>query len=507
LVVLFARGVAGVAIYRIEARSISRGQGRSVIAAAAYRHGDTLLDQRQGLIHDYGRKGGIVHSQIIAPEHAPDWARQRQWLWNHLDAAEKRRDAITAREVLVTLPRELGREQQVELVRTFIREQFTARGIIADLAIHAPHALDGMAQPHAHIMLADRPLDPAQPNGLAARKDRTLASPEGIRDLRAAWETHANHALERLGLDLRLDHRSLAVQAAEALERAHDQALPEAEREQALVSAAILDRTPEPKIGPVAMQMHRQGRGENAHALRSALAVRQERSSLVRLAETLRERSAAVLEPARAFWGSLQQAWADREQARADQRDRLAAEQRAVAQARERHARAWRRLPLADKTARLVQWFRQWADEDRSPDLTGTGHRHAQAPRLHQAVAQAYRLARQPGEFDRGLVIGAARELDARLSLEIRAWAKEVADRLGDDRGIWAALQDRAGDPRVKDAYAAFSRAREAGVQDQDLRESIAAVARVGLQIVQERQPEPQKPQLDPRPRGPTLRR
>jgi hypothetical protein len=254
--------------------------------------------------------------------------------------------------------------------------------------------------------------------------------------------------------------------------------------------------------------MHRQGRGENAHALRSALAVRQERSSLARLAETLRQRSAAVLEPARAFWDALQQAWTDRELARADQRDRLAAEQRAVAQARERHARAWLQLPLADKAARLVQWFRRWADEDRAPDLAATGHRHAQAPRLHQAVARAYRLARQPGELDRALVVAAARELDTRLSLEIRAWAKEVAERLGDDRGIWAALHDRAGDPRVKDAYAAFShRARETGVEDQDLRDSIAAVARLGLQLVQERQPEPQKPRLDPRPRGPSLRR
>lgn len=218
---------------------------------------------------------------------------------------------------------------------------------------------------------------------------------------------------------------------------------------------------------------------------------------------SLRQRSAAVLEPARAFWGSLQQAWADREQARADERARRAAEQRAVEQARERHARAWRRLPLPNKASRLVQWFRQWADEDRNPGLAGTGRRQAEAPLLHQAVAQAYRAAARPGELDRRLVAAAARELDTRLSVEIRGWARQAADRLGDDRGVWAALQDRAGDPRVMDAYAAFRRAREAG--GQDLRHSLASVARLGLLLVQERQPEPQRHQHQPR--GPSLGR
>jgi hypothetical protein len=172
------------------------------------------------------------------------------------------------------------------MLRAFVREEFTERGIVADIAIHEPDARDGEKQPHAHIMVSDRPLDASQPNGLAAKKDRTLADAKGIEALRERWATHCNRALERAHVPERVDHRSLADQRRAMLVVAVDNTRPQAEREVAEVQAAAMNRSPEPKIGPVAMKMERQGKGEQAFALRDALTVREERGILIRIVET-----------------------------------------------------------------------------------------------------------------------------------------------------------------------------------------------------------------------------
>lgn len=294
-----------MAIYRLEAKAISRGQGRSCVAAAAYRHATTLRDERQQLTHSYERKEGVAHSEIIAPDDAPQWARERGTLWNRADAAEKRKDAITAREVLLTLPRELSDDQRVALVRDFCREQFIGRSIVADVAIHEPDGLpdpetgETGKQPHAHIMLTDRALDGASPTGFSAKKDRTLAAADGIEALRTSWAGHVNGALERAGISQRVDHRSLERQRIEAAAVATDTARPEPERRQAEIRAVTLDRSPEPKIGPVAAAMVRAGRAEHAHAWRDVCGARHERTLREAIAQEWREFTEQAREMAR----------------------------------------------------------------------------------------------------------------------------------------------------------------------------------------------------------------
>lgn len=263
--------------FRIEVQAISRGKGRSIVAAAAYRSATKLRDERQGLDHDYQRKGGVERAEIIAPADAPAWATDRNALWNRADAAEKRKDAITGRELLLSLPRELGERERVELVRGFIRDQVTGRGIVADVAWHAPEGLDGQQQPHAHVLLTDRVLTLA---GFDAKKDRTLSQPQGIEDLRAAWAAHVNAALARAQVADRVDHRSLERQRADALRGAADAARPKPERQVAQIQAIALDRPPEPKIGPVAAAMVRQGRGDQAHAWKDVRGLRQDREAM-----------------------------------------------------------------------------------------------------------------------------------------------------------------------------------------------------------------------------------
>ena len=117
-----------MAIYHMHATVISRASGGSAVAAAAYRSGEKLIDERTGEAHDYSRRSGVDGAEIIAPEGAPDWVRERARLWNSGEASEKRKDSQVAREVRVALPRELDPEQRRELVRGLCRRSLPVAG-------------------------------------------------------------------------------------------------------------------------------------------------------------------------------------------------------------------------------------------------------------------------------------------------------------------------------------------------------------------------------------------
>lgn len=148
-----------MAIYHLSVKIISRSKGRSAVASAAYRAGEKLHDLREDKTHDYSRKSGVIHREVITPDGAPEWATQREVLWNRVEASEKRKDSQLAREVEIALPRELSTEARAQLVRSFVQDEFTNKGMIADVAIHNPEASDGQENPHAHIMLTMRHLD------------------------------------------------------------------------------------------------------------------------------------------------------------------------------------------------------------------------------------------------------------------------------------------------------------------------------------------------------------
>ena len=254
---LFVKGSVGVAIYHLSAKVIGRKGGRSSVAAAAYRAGGRLRDERQGIEHDYSRKGGVMHAEILAPENAPDWMRDRDRLWNAVEAVERRKDAQLAREIEVALPRELDRGERLELLRGFVQRQFVDRGMIADLAVHEGRARDGHGQPHAHVMLTLRELTG---DGFG-KKDRSWNEPELLMGWREAWARDANAALERAGRSERIDHRSLPVQRAEAerqATRARDAGQEERAR-QLEIKVVELSREPEPKIGPAANALEKRG--------------------------------------------------------------------------------------------------------------------------------------------------------------------------------------------------------------------------------------------------------
>lgn len=221
-----------MAIYHFSAKVISRANGSSAVASAAYRSASELHDARLGRAHDFSNKASVIHSEVLLPKDAPERLADRTTLWNEVEAGEKRKDAQLAREVEFSIPREMSEKQGVQLARDFVEKEFVKRGMVADLNVHWDKAKDGSPKPHAHVMLAMREVD-RQGFG---KKLRDWNSTELLKGWREAWAAHVNERMAELGLEGRIDHRSYEDQGI-ALEPQH-------------------------KIGPAGMR--RLGRGEDA---------------------------------------------------------------------------------------------------------------------------------------------------------------------------------------------------------------------------------------------------
>ena len=141
-------------IYHCSIQIIGRSSGRSAVAAAAYRTAEKLEDKETGLTHDYTKKQGVVHREIMLPEYAPEEYKNREILWNEVQKIEKRSNAQLAREIEVALPRELSRADQMIAVRVYVQMNFVEKGMCADWVLHDK----GDGNPHAHIMLTTRPM-------------------------------------------------------------------------------------------------------------------------------------------------------------------------------------------------------------------------------------------------------------------------------------------------------------------------------------------------------------
>ncbi len=212
-----------MALYHFSAGVVKRSAGRSAVAASAYRSGEQLLDERYGLSHDYTRKQGITHAEIMAPDNAPEWMRDRAQLWNAVEKIETRKNAQLARDITLALPFELSDDQRRDLVRQFVAEQFVSRGMIADIAIHAPHRQGDDRNHHAHVMLTMRELTG---DGFHDKK----ATPEARRwneratleAWRAEWAAIQNREFERLGIEAKVDHRSLDAQGIDREPQQHE---------------------------------------------------------------------------------------------------------------------------------------------------------------------------------------------------------------------------------------------------------------------------------------------
>ena len=296
-----------MAIYHLRASMISRSQGRSATAAAAYRVAERIADRRTGLVFDYAAKSGVEQTEILAPSHAPDWVYQRSELWNRVEEVERRKNSQVAREVRVALPAELTHGERVELVRGFVRAQFVDRGMVADVAWHAPGRDGDERNHHAHILLTTREVGD---DGFTI-KNRDWNKVELLADWREAWARDTNVALERSGIEGRVDHRTLVAQRDDALERVSAARArgDEGAELRETVRAVELDRPPLPQLSPGAWQMKERGievgRVAAWHeAKQRAAEVREIAAGLAReVSGWLRERAVSAVERVRGLSG------------------------------------------------------------------------------------------------------------------------------------------------------------------------------------------------------------
>lgn len=208
-----------MAIYHMSVQCISRSAGRSATAAAAYRAGDRVRDERLGQDFDYRRRSGVEHSELIMSTTAPAWAADRERLWNEVEAAERRKNSTVAREFNLALPSELNSEQRRELVRDFSRQLVERHGVVCDVAIHAPGKAGDQRNYHAHILCTTRRV---HEQGLGEKtRELDQRTSQEIPYWREQWAHTANRHLERAGVDDRIDHRSLEAQGVERIPQIH----------------------------------------------------------------------------------------------------------------------------------------------------------------------------------------------------------------------------------------------------------------------------------------------
>jgi ATP-dependent exoDNAse (exonuclease V) alpha subunit len=215
-----------MAIFQMQISSLARSAGRRATAAAAYRAGERIRDERTGELHNYRRRD-VLHAEIFLPSQfegaSVAWARNRERLWNTAEHAEKRHNSRVAREFQVNLPPELDSAQQLALARTFAREIADRYKVAVDLAVHAPRPGGDPRNFHAHLLTTTREVTPA---GLGAKTGLDMVPVERRRrelpdhrqeyvNVRERWATLTNSALREANIAARIDHRSLAAQGVE----------------------------------------------------------------------------------------------------------------------------------------------------------------------------------------------------------------------------------------------------------------------------------------------------
>lgn len=214
-----------MAIFSVHAKIIGKGQKkggavsvRGAVAAAAYRAGAVLRSVQEGVSYDYSKKQGIIHSEILLPVGAPERLRDRQTLWNEVEATEKHRNAQYSRELVIALPVELSHEENIRLARSYIRKTFVEKGMAADFAFHDPDPKSGQRNPHIHVMLTMRGLTL---DGNFGKKNRRWNDRNNVQGWRERWAQSCNKWLEKGGFTERVDHRSYKEQGIDKTPTVH----------------------------------------------------------------------------------------------------------------------------------------------------------------------------------------------------------------------------------------------------------------------------------------------
>lgn len=223
-----------MALYHFHVGQIKRSAGRSAVEAAAYRAGEKLYSEYYGQVSDYTRKGGVIHTEILLPPHAPRKYADRQMLWNAVEEAERNKNAQLAYSFDIALQNEFSLDENIAVARQFLLNNFVSHGMIADFAVHQPDKENGISNPHFHVMCPIRPLNP---DGTWGAKQRRVyradgkfdavpttdwGKPETLEAWREAWAALCNAKFKEEGLPCRIDHRSYERQGIKQVPTVHE---------------------------------------------------------------------------------------------------------------------------------------------------------------------------------------------------------------------------------------------------------------------------------------------
>lgn len=223
-----------MALYHFHVGQVKRSAGQSAIESAAYRAGEKLYSEYYGQVSDYTRKGGVMHTEILLPPHAPREYADRQTLWNAVEDVERNKNAQLAYSFDIALQNEFSLDENIQLARQFLLDNFVSRGMIADFTVHQPDKDGGIPNPHFHVMCPIRPLNS---DGTWSAKQRRVyradgkfdavpttdwGRPETLEAWREVWAALCNAKFEEKGLPDRIDHRSFERQGVEQVPTVHE---------------------------------------------------------------------------------------------------------------------------------------------------------------------------------------------------------------------------------------------------------------------------------------------
>lgn len=229
-----------MAIFHMNFSNISAGKGRSAVASASYRSGEKLYSEMENKTYFYDRSV-MPESFILLPENAPEWAKDRQKLWNEVEAIDRKVNSRYAKEFNVALPIELSEDEQKELLTEYVQKTFVDKGMVADVAIHRDHD----ENPHAHVMLTNRPFNADGSWGQKAKKEYILDENGNktytangharsrkiwlvdwdkvgkVEEWRKAWADHVNSVFQEKNIDERISEKTLEAQGINDIATQH----------------------------------------------------------------------------------------------------------------------------------------------------------------------------------------------------------------------------------------------------------------------------------------------
>ncbi len=234
-----------MALYHFHVSQVRRSAGQSSVAAAAYRAGERLEDHYYGDVADYTAKGGVICTEIMAPDYVPEFFYNREFLWNSVEEVEHHPKAQLAYSFDFALQNEFSIEENIEMARRFVRENFVAKGMVADVAIHNPDKKGGIPNPHVHVMCPIRPMNEDGTWGEKQRREYLFEDgkpvldakgkqkynavpttdwnrPEVLEEWRKAWADLVNAEFEKRGMPERIDHRSYVDQGIALIPQVHE---------------------------------------------------------------------------------------------------------------------------------------------------------------------------------------------------------------------------------------------------------------------------------------------